>query len=98
MGRDNSPFGPFTRTVESSMSTWTPLGTAIGVRPIRDMIFLLDGSSTVHYQTLHSTSPPTPSRRAWSPVITPRGVARLAAPTPPHPRASPHRQQDTPTP
>src|SRR5581483_5608858 len=38
------------------------------------------------YQTWQSTSPPTPSRRACSPVITPRGVDRMEVPTPPYTR------------
>ena len=35
------------------------------------------------YQTYARTSPPTFSRRARSPVITPRGVDITATPTPP---------------
>src|SRR4051794_507857 len=36
-GRDSSPFGPRTRTISSATSIWTPDGTAIGIRPIRDI-------------------------------------------------------------
>src|SRR5688572_20293321 len=35
--RDSSPLGPFTDTVEPSISTVTPLGTGTGILPIRDM-------------------------------------------------------------
>src|SRR5436309_407223 len=33
----SSPFGPFTVTVWPSIVTWTPLGTATGFLPIRDI-------------------------------------------------------------
>src|SRR5205809_7275497 len=35
---DSSPLGPFTFTVWPSMVTWTPAGTVIGLRPMRDMV------------------------------------------------------------
>ena len=38
------------------------------------------------YQIWHSNSPPTPSLRAWRPVITPRGVVRMLIPMPPSTR------------
>src|SRR5215475_11612239 len=34
----SSPLGPLTRTVRPSMVTSTPLGTGIGLRPIRDIL------------------------------------------------------------
>src|SRR5262245_55241467 len=38
--RASFPFGPSTRTVPSATFTFTPPGSAIGMRPIRDMIVL----------------------------------------------------------
>src|SRR5579872_686929 len=38
------------------------------------------------YQTSHRISPPTPSLRAWRPVMTPRGVVRMLIPMPPSTR------------
>src|SRR5262245_38388507 len=38
--RESLPFGPSTRTVPSATCTFTPPGTVIGMRPIRDMIVL----------------------------------------------------------
>ena len=35
------------------------------------------------YHTSQSSSPPTPSRRAWRPVITPFGVVMIEMPRPP---------------
>src|SRR6516165_7161777 len=35
------------------------------------------------YHTSHRISPPTPSLRAWRPVITPLGVVRMLIPNPP---------------
>src|SRR3954452_13152490 len=34
----NVPFGPFTVTARPSMETSTPLGTGMGIRPMRDTI------------------------------------------------------------
>src|SRR5690606_4288634 len=36
-----------------------------------------------HHETLHSTSPPCPSARAWRSVMTPRDVDTIAIPSPP---------------
>src|SRR5215211_819911 len=37
----SSPLGPFTVTVRPSMVTSTPVGTGIGLRPMRDMLVRL---------------------------------------------------------
>src|SRR5262249_50946500 len=41
------------------------------------------GSRYLNYQTLQSTSPPTPAFTASRPVITPRDVVRMLVPRPP---------------
>src|SRR5512142_15946 len=37
MRSESSPFGPCTRTTPGSIVTVTPLGTGMGLRPMRDM-------------------------------------------------------------
>ena len=41
ISRERVPFGPVTETVRPSMVTFTPAGTAMGLRPIRDISPLL---------------------------------------------------------
>ena len=69
-----APFGPFTSTASGRTETFTPPGIGIGRLPTRDM--------PASYQTLHSTSPPTPALAASRPVITPRDVVRMLVPRP----------------
>ena len=74
---DSSPLGPLTVTRSGSIAIVTPAGTGMGCLPIRDIVF-----SRV-YQTVATTSPPTPWMRALWPVITPREVEMIAVPMPP---------------
>src|SRR5438270_9065418 len=73
------------------MLTFTSLGTVIGFLPILDMTV---SQISVHscdagdYHTWHRISPPTPSRRACRPVMTPRGVVRMLIPRPPSTRGT----------
>ena len=73
--RDSSPLGPFTDTVEPSMSTVTPFGTGTGILPIRDMC-------GPPYQTRASSSPPVWARRACASDMRPLEVLRMAMPRP----------------
>ena len=73
----SDPFGPLTSTAPAAMLTVTPLGSAMGFFPIRDMCLALA------YHTLQSTSPPTPAFLAARPVITPCDVVRMLVPRPP---------------
>ena len=61
----------------SSTLTVTPFGTGIGFFPIRDRDIVF-----TRYQTLQSTSPPTPALTAARPVMTPREVVRMLVPSP----------------
>ena len=72
--------------------TSTPLGTAIGCRPIRDMKTPLRSSKARErfeqypavspYHTEHSTSPPIPDRLDSASVIRPFEVEMIAIPIP----------------
>ena len=75
------PFGPCTSTASAAIFTVTPFGSGIGFLPIRDMVLTLTEARL--YQTLQSTSPPTPAFLAARPVITPREVVRMLVPRPP---------------
>ncbi len=55
-GCETFPFGPSAVNRPSLTSTRVPLGTGIGISPIRDMAF--------SYQTSQSSSPPTRRSRA----------------------------------
>src|SRR5918993_5668583 len=50
---------------------------------------------SVPYQTLQSTSPPTPARAASRPLITPREVVRMLVPRPPSTRGTSARPKYT---
>ena len=55
----------------------TPLGISMGALPIRDMVF-----GRPRYQTLQTSSPPTPFLRAARSVIIPCDVLMIMMPSP----------------
>src|SRR5690606_30064177 len=72
--RLSSPSLPFAESRRSAISTVTPLGTATGFLPTRDIV--------LPQNTRHSTSPPTLAARASLSDSTPRGVDRIEIPSP----------------
>ena len=75
------PWAPAPRRHRSSIFTVTPFGSGIGFLPIRDMVQTF--TKRRFYQTVQSTSPPTPAFLAARPVMTPRDVVRMLVPRPP---------------
>src|SRR2546425_8930358 len=79
-GTASLPLGPCTSTQPGCKAIFTPLGTTIGLRPIRDIRFFLTLqilAAKTTYQTSQSSSPPTRALRAARPLITPFGVVRM---------------------
>src|SRR5208337_4709550 len=83
------PLGPCTSTLPPlTEEIFTPAGTGIGLRPIRDIVSLSLFPECVPqnfaaYQISQRISPPTLVLRAERPVITPFGVVRMLMPRPP---------------
>src|SRR3954447_9392718 len=82
------PLGPLTVTCRPSIATSTPLGTAMGSLPMRDMLLLLSLRlfDLSGHQTKARTSPPTPFLLACRSVSRPEDVERIATPSPPRTR------------
>ena len=68
------PSRPLAVTVDPASSTVTPCGRVTGFLPMRDM--------ALPQKTRHRTSPPTLAVRASLSDMTPRGVDRMAMPSP----------------
>src|SRR5208283_580475 len=75
------------RDISSALSLWLlALGFFLAVASALAKGQKLRANSLFLYQISQSNSPPSPSRRAWRPVITPLGVVRILIPIPPSTR------------